>query len=68
MELITSAAVKLSKADIIEAIDAKLKEKGYKRTGSMNFKTKLKKDDKGNVTGAELSGASCDAEAPKVKK
>lgn len=68
MELKTTAAVKLTKADIIDAIDAKLKEKGIKRTGSVEFKTKLQKDDSGNVSGAALTGAYCDAEVKPAKK
>lgn len=67
MELITTAAVKLTKADIVEAIDAKLKEKGITRTGSLDFKTKLQKDASGKITGAAFTGASCDAEV-KPKK
>lgn len=67
MELITTAAVKLTKADIIDAIDAKLKEKGITRTGNLDFKCKLVKNPGGSITGAVLSGATCDAEV-KPKK
>ncbi len=67
MELITNAVAKLSKADITEAIDAKLKEKGCTRTGSIDFKTKLQKDASGKITGAVFTGAVCDAEV-KPKK
>jgi len=66
MELITTAAVKLTKADITEAIDAKLKEKGIIRTGNINYKVKLQKE-AGNFTGAVFTGAECDAEV-KPKK